>query len=198
MGKANVVTVEEEHGEWINTAVLTALDAIQGQLANKKRDTVLLVAFAAANGLSVEDALRDPRACNRRIWYQKWVKDPVIKNAVDVCTARALEFRDTETARVESQAAQARRKALAMASVSAVRGLEVTALEVRGKDGIEASRTLLSLSDNEMAARLVQQQSKVPIQAPTDDGHQVVKFDFSNVPIEILRIIARSSSDNEE
>jgi hypothetical protein len=198
MGKANVVTVEEEHGEWINSAVLTALDAIQGQMANKKRDTVLLVAFAVANGLSVEEALRDPRVCNRRIWYQKWVKDPIIKNAVDVCTARALEWRDSETARIESQATQARRKALAMASVSAVRGLEATALEVRGKDGIEASKTLLALSDDEMAARLVQQQSKAPIQVQTEEGHQVVKFDFSNVPTEILRIIAGSSPDPEE
>jgi plasmid maintenance system antidote protein VapI len=139
---------------WLNPELRTALDAIEKPHVAKKRATVLLLAIATATDTPWTEVFDDPRVCNQRIWYQKWQHDPAISGALELATERALHWRDQETAAIEAQAAQMRRRAIAEGSLDAVDGLRETAKRNRDGDGIKASEVLLTLSDEDLAARL--------------------------------------------
>lgn len=148
---------DEQQAEFLDAACCEALAAIRGNEAAKKRATVLLLAIAEATMQPLSDVFRDPRACNKRVWYQKWQKIPEIAHALELLTARALAWRDAETARVEAQAAQQRHRAIALGSLDAISGLRTTALnaEDRADHRTEASAMLLALADETLAARIV-------------------------------------------
>jgi len=150
---------------WLDVEAQAALGAIRGAEAAKKRATVILLASAAAADTAWARVFEDARACNQRIWYQKWQKVPAIAHALEVCTGKALAFRDAETARVESQALQARRRAIAQGSLDAVQGLRITALnrEDRADHRTDASALLLALADDELAARVVLVKKGTPL-----------------------------------
>lgn len=151
---------------WLDEEAQTALRQIRGAEAAKKRATVILLASAAASDTPRARVFEDERACNQRIWYQKWKRVPEIAEALEVCTAKALEFRDMETARVEQDALQQRRRAIALGSLDAVTGLRRTALnsDDRADYRTEASRVLLSLADPELGARLEKGKASVPVE----------------------------------
>lgn len=132
----------ETGGVW-DDDTLVALGEIRGQHAAKMRATVALLAFATAAGTPLARVFEDERACNERIWYQKWQHIPSIKRALERCTIRALAWRDEETARIEARALQTLRRTLAEGRLDAVTGLRQTALEKRDGSGIDAARTLL-------------------------------------------------------
>jgi hypothetical protein len=151
-----VTEVDEPQAEFLDAECQAALGAIRGAEAAKKRMTVLLLAIAEAAGQPLRGVFKDERACNQRVWYQKWQYVPAIQDALAVLTERALAWRDRETARIEAQALQERRRAIATASLNAVKGLELTALnrEDRADYRTDASRVLLTLADEELAVRL--------------------------------------------
>ena len=116
--------------------------------------TVILLASAIASETPQARVFEDERACNQRVWYQKWQYEPEIASALEFCIEAALDARDGETARIEAAALQQRRRAIAAGSIQAVTGLQLTALQARNKDGIEASKVLIKLADPELATRL--------------------------------------------
>jgi len=156
VGEGHYWTLPGEAEGFLNEEVLAALRAIRPPEQAKKRATVLLLAFAVANDQAWARVFEDKRTCNQRIWYQKWQYLAEVAQALEVCTARALEWRDVETAQVETHATQERRRAIARASLSAVRGLEMTALsrEDRADYRTEAAMRLLALADPDLAARV--------------------------------------------
>jgi hypothetical protein len=141
---------------WMNEETRNALSVIRGNEAVKKRATVILLASAKAGGQPIEAVFKDERACSESTWYQKWQYLDTIQAALDVCEAAALSFVDDETARIEARALQQRRRALAEGSLDAIEGLRMTALSGtdRADYRTEASRVLLTLADEELAARL--------------------------------------------
>jgi plasmid maintenance system antidote protein VapI len=147
-----------EAGRWLSSEVLDALNDIEGYHVAKKRSTVLLLAWATASDVPWSTVFDDPRCCNQRIWYQKWQYDEAIAEALDICTERALAWRDRETARIERAAAAKRHRSIAEGSVDAVAGLRATALsnDDRADYRTEASRILLALADPDLAVRLGQ------------------------------------------
>ena len=128
---------------WLTPEALEALREIRGRHAAKKRATVLLLAFARASGTPVARVFEDERACNQRVWYQKWQLIPAIARALDVCTTQALAWKDAETAQAELLAVQRLRRTLADGRVDAVEGLRSTAREQRTTAGTEAAKVLL-------------------------------------------------------
>lgn len=141
---------------WLDAEAMEALRAITGGHVSKKRNTVVLLAAAVSSDTAMAAVFADERACNERIWYQKWQHIPEVKNALEICTRAALDYRDAETAMIEAQAAQKRRRVIAQGSLDAVHGLRMTALnpDDRADYRTDASRMLLILSDAELAERL--------------------------------------------
>jgi plasmid maintenance system antidote protein VapI len=189
-----------EAGRWLTSEVRDALEEIAGPHLAKKRATVLLLAFATATDTSWTEIFEDPRVCNQRIWYQKWQYDAAIAAALELATEHALAWRDSRTAAIESRAAQERRRAIALGSLSAVKGLEVTALnrDDRADHRTEASRVLLSLADKELAERLAASGARaLPVEVENAEdvrASQVVKFDLSDVPIAALEALAADAA----
>jgi len=139
---------------WLTAEALAELKRIQPPHVAKKRATVILLASAIASETPQARVFEDERACNQRVWYQKWQYEPEIATALEFCIEAALDAKDTETARIEAAALQQRRRAIAAGSIQAVTGLQLTALQARNKDGIEASKVLIKLADPELATRL--------------------------------------------
>lgn len=183
---------------WFDSEVKAALAAILGAEAAKKRATVILLASATASNTPWARVFEDERACNQRVWYQKWQYKPEIRVALDLCTQKALALADAEIVAVEAQALRKRRRAIAEGSIDALHGLRMTALrqEDRADYRTEASRTLLALADVDLAARLVVLNPRgVPVEI-TEQPEQVVKLDVSNFPVEILRAIADGGAES--
>jgi len=185
-----------ETGEFWTPEVREALNAILRPHVAKKRATVLLLAFAEATQNSKTDVFEDPRACNQRVWYQKWQHEPEVAHALEICTARALAWRDEQTLRIEATALQERRRAIAEGSLDAITGLRTIALNSadRADYRTEASRVLLTLADEVLATRLAAMESRaLPVEI-TEQPEQVVKLDVSAFPPEILRALANESA----
>ena len=142
------------------------------------------------------DIFDDPRVCNQRVWYQKWQYDEAMAAALELATARALAWRDSRTAAIEARATQERRRSIAVASLDAIQGLRMTALnrDDRADYRTEASRVLLSLADGELAERLAASGARaLPVEVENAEdvrASQVVKFDLSDVPNRVLEVLA--------
>jgi len=95
------------------------LGRITGRHAAKKRRTVIRIAFARANQLPMGPVFRSSLTCNQRIWFQKWQYDERVQAALGACEARALEWADEETARVEDAARRELRQGVAEQAVGA-------------------------------------------------------------------------------
>jgi hypothetical protein len=141
-----------EAAGWLTAELRQALEAIEKPHVAKKRATVLLLASATANEVAWRDVFEDPRACNQRIWYQKWQHDPAISKALELATEQALLWRDSETAKVEAAKLQELRRALASGSIDAVQGMRMTAKEIRDRAGTEAAMKLIAMFAPDVAA----------------------------------------------
>jgi hypothetical protein len=174
---------QEQQAEFLDAACREALAAIRGNEAAKKRATVLLLAIAEATMQPLSNVFRDPRACNKRVWYQKWQKIPEIAAALELLTARALAWRDAETARIEAQAAQQRNRALALGSLDAVQGLRDIALDAEqpAKDRIEADAMLLALADEQAAARIVTLRKGTPLPVEVEGLDALIDYELARM-----------------
>jgi len=164
-----------------------ALDKIEKPHVAKKRNTVLLLAFATASDRAWSEVFDDDRACNQRIWYQKWQHDPAIADALALAERRALAWRDGETARIESSARQRLRRALAEGSLDGVRGMRETALANRDKDGIDAAMKLIAMFDEETALRAIGL-----------DGGAAVPVEVENLDEVIAQLLASEGEGGED
>ena len=169
---------------WLDAGCLELLRKIPGPHIAKKRATVILLATALASETALARVFEDTRACNQRVWYQKWKNVASIAAALDACTVAALDARDQETARVEGRVLQERRRAIAAGSLDAIAGLRMTALEVRDADGTQASRVLLKLADPNLPG--------------LEDGASALSVEISNLDELIEYELARVAGSGED
>lgn len=174
------------------------LAAVRGAEAAKMRYTAILYGVARATPGVAEDSIFDrkrpdkSKICARSIWYGKWKTNPKIRAVWEYVEGLYSRYSDAETLRIELAAQQLLRRAIAEGMVDAVAGLRQTALNLpdRADYRTQASVTLLTLADAEMAARLaVLNPRGVPVEI-TEQPEQVVKLDVSGLPAEFLRAIA--------
>lgn len=186
----------------LDEELASRLKAIRGNEADKKRYTALLYGVARATPGVREDSIFDgerpdaAQICARSTWYGKWKKSPPIQAVWAYVEELTRQWRDAETLRIELDAQQLLKRAIAEGQVDAVTGLRQTAL--RGSDRAdfrtEASKVLLTLGSEDLAARLAAlDRGAVPVEI-TDQPDQVVKLDLSDFPIDVLRSLANEGA----
>lgn len=141
---------------WMTDEIRSALASIPGPHERKKRNTVILLAFARANNQNVKDVFNQPNTCNEAIWYTKWKFDPAIDAAFQACYARALAWADDETARVESHYRRIRKQKIAELAAEAPNALHsvMTDKEQGGGVRIKAANDLLRWADPDLSAKI--------------------------------------------
>lgn len=151
-----------EYRGWMMPEIQAALNRIRGEHVGKMRTSVIRLAFARALGTPLADVFALEDVVSESIWYMKWLKLETVQTAFDLCYERALDWRDEETGRVEAGFANERRQVIAELSVTAVRGLALTALQSsdRADHRTEASKVLLRLADPELGARLADEKGQ--------------------------------------
>ena len=198
------VLTANAHYPVLDEELAARLKAVRGSEADKKRYTALLYGVARATPGVREDSVFDreredrEQICNRSVWYAKWKKQPAIRAVWEYVEELTRTYREAETLRIEMQAQQLLRRALAEGQVDAVAGLRQTALSPKdlASHRTEASKVLLALGSNDLAVRLaVLNPRGVPVEI-TDQPEQVVKLDVSGLPPEVLRAIAYGSADS--
>lgn len=145
---------ENRADEWLTDEIRALLAAIRGPHVDKKRTTVLLIAFARANAEPIKPIFEREDTCAESVWWGKWSRQPDIRAALEACEARALEWADRETVRIEARHRQERRRALAKWAAAApdALGAVMGGGGQRGSDRINAAVTLIRLADPETAA----------------------------------------------
>jgi len=200
----SVILPSNPHYPVLDEELAARLQVVRGNEADKKRYTALLYGVARATPGVREDAIFDRERedsdsiCSRSVWYGKWKKQPAIRAVWEYVEELTRTYREAETLRIEMQAQQLLRRALAEGQVDAVTGLRQTALSLsdQANHRTDASKVLLALGNNELAARLaVLNPRGVPVEI-TEQPEQVVKLDVSGLPPEILRAIAYGSADS--
>jgi len=170
----------DEGNEWMTEEIRALLMAIRGAHAGKKRTTLIRLAFARAQGLAVKAVFEQDDVCNERVWYQKWKNQPKVARAFEACLTRALAWRDEETALTEAQYSDARRELIAKESLTAIKGLALTAVNTsdRGDYRTAASKVLLALADEDLAERLaVGGRAALPVDIETPVEVDVPRLD---------------------
>lgn len=143
------------HG-WMTDTIRELLGAIRGQHVAKKRATIIRLAFARANQQPMRDVFGQEDTCAENIWYMKWRFDPAITAAYEACCARALEWRDEETTRIQAYYRQERLRAIAEHAAQAPAALAkvMNDPEVGGAHRISAADRLMQLADPDLAQRV--------------------------------------------
>lgn len=168
------------------------------------RYTALLYGVVRATPGVPEDSIFDKaradagQICSRSVWYGKWKKQPRIRAVWEYVEELTKTWREAETLRIEMEAQQLLRQAIAEGQVDAVTGLRKTALSGidRADYRTDASKTLLALGSEELATRLGGlQHGAIPIEI-TEQPKQVVKLDVSEFPPDILRAIVDEGADS--
>lgn len=146
----------EEGHTWMTEEILDLLKVIRGRHSGKKRTTIIKLAFARANQQPMKDVFDQPDVCAENIWYMKWRFDPAIKAAYEACCARALEWRDEQTALIEQHYRQVRLQQIARYAAQAPKALAdvMTDKEVGGGHRISAADRLIQLADPEAARQV--------------------------------------------
>ena len=127
------VLAADAHYPVLDDELAARLKAVRGNEADKKRYTALLYGVARATPGVREDSIFDreredrEQICNRSVWYAKWKKQPVIRAVWEYVEELTRTYREAETLRIEMQAQQLLRRALAEGQVDAVAGLRQTA-----------------------------------------------------------------------
>lgn len=156
-----------ERADFLDAECEEALAAIKGPSAALKRTTVILLAVARASGMPFTRVFADPRAGGDTAWYCRWKKEPAVMAAFALLEDRVLRWHSRETALLEARVLNERRRVLALASLDAVLGLRVTALNLKDRADFrtQASKMLLALADQTLAARiaLVERGAPIPV-----------------------------------
>jgi len=146
----------EEGHTWMTPEIRGLLSAIRGRHSGKKRTTVIKLAFARANQQPMKEVFDQPDVCAENIWYMKWRFDETIAAAYEACCARALEWRDEQTALIEQYYRQERLQEIARYAAQAPKALArvMTDPEVSGGHRISAADRLIQLADPEAARQV--------------------------------------------
>lgn len=149
MPTASDASVVESQAAWLTDEIRAALAAIRGPHVEKKRKTVLLVAFAKANGEPLKPLFERTDTCAESIWWGKWSHQPDIRAALAVCETQALAWADAETVSIEQRYRTERRRSVAKWAAKAPDALAavMAGMEQRGSDRINAAVTLIKLAD---------------------------------------------------
>jgi hypothetical protein len=141
--------IDERADEWLTEEIRGLLGAIRPPHVEKKRRTVLLVAFAKANGERLTDVFGREDTCAESIWWRKWNREPDIRAALEACEKRALEWADQETVHIEARYRNERRRTVARWAAEAPNALASVMADKgqRGSDRINAAVTLVKLAD---------------------------------------------------
>ncbi len=142
-----------EARELLTPELIRLLNNIPEPHAAKKRTTVRRLAFALANNEDVKTVFNRTDTCAETIWYGKWKHDPDIAKAFEAYKARVLEWRDEETARLESHYRRARLQKIAQYAADApdtIKDVMISTIE-KGQTRLEASLIMLKLADPEKA-----------------------------------------------
>lgn len=142
---------------WLNQELAEKLKAIRGKEAAKKRYTIIAIAFAEARQESITQLLKtDRRTCAQSIWYDKWRHDPLVKDALEAATQRALDYADECTIAIEAHYQRIRRQRTAEKSAD----VPLTLAEImddkqqRGADRISAANSLMGWAEPDNAAKV--------------------------------------------
>lgn len=147
--------VPEAAYRWLTPEIKKALGAITGPHVQKKRATIIHLAFAVANQQPIVKVFESDDTCNEATWYTKWQYIPEVKGAFGLCRKRALEWADEDLA--ARQAAYRRERLLGIArnSAQAPDALALVMLDQaqKGGDRISAANSLLTWADPEAAGK---------------------------------------------
>jgi hypothetical protein len=148
---------ENRADEWMTEEIRTLLGAIRPPHLEKKRKTILLVAFAKANAEPLKPIFGREDTCAESIWWGKWSRQPDIAAALEACTQRALEWADDETVTIEAKYRNDRRRSVARWAAAAPDALASVMADKgqRGSDRINAAVTLMKLADPEAVVQTV-------------------------------------------
>lgn len=146
----------EEGHTWMTEEIRDLLKAIRGRHSGKKRTTIIKLAFARANQQPMKDVFGQEDTCAENIWYMKWRFDEAIKAAYEACCARALEWRDEQTALIEQYYRQERLQEIARYAAKAPKALAnvMNDPEMGGGHRISAADRLIQLADPEAARQV--------------------------------------------
>jgi len=137
---------------WLTPEILDLLNAIPGPHQRKKRQTVVVLAFARANQESWRALFRkagERGLCSSKIWYAKWQYIPQVWAAYLGCLRACLEYLDVETASIEEHFLRLRRRNIARftAQVPVALASVMANPTERAGDRIEAAVTLYRLAE---------------------------------------------------
>jgi hypothetical protein len=178
---------------WLDDTCRDLLRAIDKPEVAKKRRTVLLLAFALANQIPLDEVFSREDACCKNIWYGDnrtfrnsqivklgWRDLPDVRAAFDACYQRALDFADEETANLEAHYRRLRRQAIGKHAAAAPATLASVMDDqaVRASDRINAALSLIKLADPD--AR------DVPTPQPSGDTNQTVTIEAATRLDELL------------
>lgn len=187
---ARSMPVPQVGHEWMTDEIRAVLGAIRGQHVAKKRATVIRLAFARANQTPMRDVFGQEDTCAENIWYMKWRFDPAIAAAYEACCARALEWRDEETTRIQAYYRNERLRAIAEHAAQAPAALAkvMNDPEAGGAHRISAADRLMQLADPDLAQR---------VGAPTVAGQVVNVFaSWSNEELDQLLANLEAAEDS--
>jgi len=149
------LTIPDEGQQWMTDEIRDLLAAIPGPHKQKKRSTIIKLAFAKANQTPMSHVFGKKDTCSENIWWMKWQYVPEIKAAYEACLSRSLEYADEELIALEAYYRRERRKSTAKYASQAPVALAsvMVGVEQRGADRIRAALELVNLSEPETAGK---------------------------------------------
>ena len=155
---------------WLTPEIRSALAALTGDHAAKKRATVLAVAFAVAYGDSVKKVFERDDTCAENIWYGKWKWESEIEAALKLCTARAIVFRDDQTAADELRFRLIRKRLIAEYAAEAPKALaQLMRQSLDATEKRKAANDLLNWAEPETAQKIGNADRGLNVSITADD-----------------------------
>lgn len=150
---------------WMTYEIQEALNAIPEPNSRKKRCTVLRMAEAKVNGLSIRSVFDMPDTCSTQTWYGRttedpgWKDDPAIAKALELATRRAQEWQDQEEAQRmtlrQRQLSQTQDELVDLSKLATQTLAELMMNAGSEKVRLEAAETVLDRADEATAKKLV-------------------------------------------
>lgn len=186
----------EFHPEWLTWEIEAALRQIRGPHVRKKRTTVLRLAEGMVLGRSMRETFTLSDTCAETTWYGRyrqgkkrpgWCENEAIRHALKLAIERAQYRSDGYIGRQIEET----QRSLARWGPGAAEALAV--LMTTATNETERRRSAVEILDR-LGTGEVASKATVP-----SSGDQVVSFDLSGLPVEIVRVIAEQgeSGGNE-
>ena len=163
--------------------------AVRGEHAAKMRYTAIRYGIARGTPGVAEDSIFCAEAddadliCARSTWYGKWKKRMPIRRIWEYVEELVRTHREQETVAVELEAQQQMRRAIAEGATDAVQGLRSTALAIndRADYRTDASKTLITLFDEGLGARLAMQDRGTPLSVEVENLDDLIEGELARV-----------------